>query len=144
MTQAQDVAADIRQLIADGRLSEDGLHALTQIDRRKLQAFIRDDTATTPEGGALSSEESSRVSILAAQLVHGLDIDDDERLAAIIESLTDDAKLTLESVSLLTNVSVKDLTTALADPGSLPEATKYRLALRSSYLINVCNQVRAR
>ncbi|WP_141893744.1 MULTISPECIES: HTH domain-containing protein [Microbacterium] len=148
MTHGQSVAADLKRLIAGGRISESALHAVTGIEFGKLAALLADDssasTGVTVHGAVLSPEESARVSTLVAQLTYGLDIDDDERLQGILESLTSVVGLTLENISRLTQLDLGDLKKALSDPADLPSEAKYMLAIRGSYLVNAANLARAR
>lgn len=90
----------------------------------------------------LSPEEATRVSIFTAQLAYGLDIDDDERLQGILESLAVECRLSLENISGLTGLDIHDLRVARVEPRNLPSATKYAIALRTSYLVNAVNQAR--
>lgn len=146
--QGHDVAADVRRLIAEGRISERALQVVMQIAPEKIAAFLADDSAgatgLVTEEPALSPEESTRVSILTAQLAYGFEIDDDERLRATLEALTAECGFTLQHLSRLTGLAIDDLTTALDNPGALQSETRYRIALRASYLINAANQARAR
>lgn len=142
----QDVAADARRLIADGHISEHALRAVTRIASERITAFLTSSAAAglASDEPALSPEESTRVSTLVGQLAYGFEIDDDERLRAMLEALTSECGFTLQNISRLTHVPVDEVTTALHDPGTLPTETRYTLALRVSYLINAANQARAR
>ena len=144
--QGQDVAADLRRLIAEGCISEGALQAVTRITQEMIAAFLADDSAgaerPVAEEPTLSPQEMTRVSILGAQLAYGFEIDDDERLRAILETLTVECGFTLPHISRLTRVALDDLTTALDDPGALESEGRYRIALRASYLINAVNQAR--
>jgi hypothetical protein len=85
------------------------------------------------------SLENSRLSNLAAQLADGPIVDDDARLAGILQSLTVVCRLSLENISRLTGLDVEDLERALNDPQELPPEKKYQLAIRSFFLINAVN-----
>ncbi|MFE1664548.1 HTH domain-containing protein [Microbacterium sp. P02] len=139
-------ADDLRRPIADGRISEAALQAITRIDQGRLRSFLNGTTPHGPglsaEPGALSVEESSRVSILAAQLTHGLEIADDDRLRGMLESLTVECRLTIPNLVQLTGCDADDLRQALADPALVPTEQRYEVAVRSSYLINAINNVR--
>ncbi|SIR79440.1 hypothetical protein SAMN05880568_1505 [Microbacterium sp. RURRCA19A] len=80
--------------------------------------------------------------MLSAQLTYGLDIDDDERLLGILQSLTVECHLSLENVARLTGLDLDDLILASRDPQKLSSDTRYAIALRASYLINAANQSR--
>lgn len=146
--QGQDAAADVRRLIAEGRISEGALQAVTGIATEKIAAFLADDSAPAvglvTKEPALSPEESTRVSILTAQLAYGFEIDDNERLRAMLETLTVECGFTLQHISRLSGLAIDDLTTALDNPGKLGSETKYTIALRTSYLVNAANQARAK
>ncbi len=137
-TQGFNTADELRRVIAEGHISEFALEAITGIPREKLQTFL-DETKPGTSGlttttQALSGDEGARLSILASQIIQGLEIDDDERLKAILEGLTIQFRLTLENIALLTRASLDDLEIALRDPGAVPAETKYALGLRLSYL----------
>ncbi|KAA9108048.1 HTH domain-containing protein [Microbacterium rhizomatis] len=148
MTQGTSVTADLRRLIAEDRLSAHALQAMTQIDAGKLDGLLTDTSSLAAQSKrgehALLPEESARISVLTAQLAYGMDIDDDERLRGIVESLTAECGLTLRNIARLTGLDIEDLGMALTDPGSLPSETKYILALRGSHLINAVNLARPR
>ncbi|PVE94209.1 HTH domain-containing protein [Microbacterium sp. TPD7012] len=147
-TNEQDISAELRRLIAMEHISEDSLHSLTQISRGKLQAFLREDSPSyrglTVDEQPLSPDENGRIAVLVAQLTYGLDLDDDERLRAIMESLTTECNLTVHNIANLTGLDVGDLEICLNAPRSLPAETKYAIALRTSYLISAATQARAR
>lgn len=137
-TQSSNPADELRRVISEGRISEEAIQAITEISAEKLHAFLHDTGAgvmgLTSSPSALSVDEGARLSILAAQIVQGLEEDDDVRLRAILEGLTIQFRLTLENIALLTRTSVTDLEAALRDPGSVPAGQKYALGLRVSYL----------
>ncbi|MFJ2551309.1 HTH domain-containing protein [Microbacterium sp. NPDC087591] len=145
--QGPDIAAELRQLIATEHISEDALHSLTQIQQGRLQVFLREDSPSsrglTVDEQPLSPEENGRIATLVAQLTFGLDIDDDERLRAIMETLTTVCSLTVHNIANLTRLDVADLQQCLKAPRSLPAEAKYAIALRTSYLISAATQARA-
>lgn len=146
-SETSNTADELRRLIAEGYLSEDALQAITGISGVALASFLRDAPSGKPRivawpaAGALSDDESVRVSTFAAQLT-SFDIDDDARLKAIFESLTIDCLLTLENIAQLTGLDVEDLASALRDPRTVPIERKYELAIRGSYLVNAFNRAR--
>lgn len=145
-SQAHNTADELTRVIAEGRISEDALRAITGIEQEKLRSLLDaaqpgvTGLATQPQ--ALSEDESVRLSVLAAQLTHGLQIDDDERLKAIFESLTVECSLTPENIAELIRLDVGDVESALGEPQSIPAEKKYQLALRGSYLINAASRAR--
>lgn len=142
----QSTADELKRIVTEGQISEEALHAITGISVDRVRAVLATAPvdparlATTPP--ALSAEESNRLSILTAQLTDGMQIDDDERLKGILESLTIDGHLTPKNIAGLTGIDVDDLELALKDPQAVPVDKRYRLATRSSYLINAINQTR--
>jgi hypothetical protein len=137
-------ADEVQRLIAEGRISEDAITAVTGIPPEKLKAFFAESgsevgrLSTTPP--ALSFDESTRLTILSSQLTDLILFDnDDERLMGLLESLTVVCRLTLENISRLTGVGIEDLQQALDDPRALPVEKKYELAMRGSYLVNAVN-----
>jgi len=147
-TEAYDPVEELRRLILEGRISEDALQAITGIQPEKLRFAL--DTAKlgmrrfTAEPLALSDEETMRLSILPGQLAEGMQIGDDERLKAILESLTIECRLTLENLARLTGLGVDDLRSTLRDPRTVAIEKKYELGIKGSYLINAINQARGR
>ncbi|WP_213815580.1 HTH domain-containing protein [Glaciihabitans sp. dw_435] len=144
-SEANNPANDLQRLIAEGHISEDALQTITAIPAEKLQSFF--DTSTGTAGlvakpQTLSTDEILRLSILAAHLTDGLQIEDDARLAAILESLTIECHLTLAHIAQLTHVDIGDIENALENPQTVPAETKYAIAIRGSYLINAVNQAR--
>ena len=147
-TEAYDPVEELRRLILEGSISEDALQAITGIQPEKLRFAL--DTAKlgmrrfTAEALALSDEETMRLSTLPGQLAEGMQIGDDERLKAILESLTIECRLTLENLARLTGLGVDDLRSTLRDPRTVAIEKKYELAIKGSYLINAINQARGR
>lgn len=142
-------ADELRILIGDGGITEDAVQSITGINPEKLRSFL-DQTQSgmvvaDPEKTAvLSTDEIMRLSILVAQLTAGFQIDDDERLTGILESLTLECGLTLPNIARLTGLQIEDLESCLRDPTSVPIEKRYALALRSSYLINTVGLARTR
>lgn len=134
-----DVVGQLNRLLAEGAISEGALEAMTQIDTPRLRAALIDGQTAA---GILTSEESQRLSTLAAQLTEGMTVDDDERLKAIIESLIGELHLSVSNLARLTGVDEDEVDNALLDPATVPAETKYTLALRSSYLLNSGNLAR--
>lgn len=148
MTHAQDVLSELRQLIASGRISEESLATITGIPPEKLSELLgethRGTEVMTTDATPLTVGENARISVLTGLLTHVAEFDDDERLQAILESLTVECHLTLENIARLTRVDIEDLKRVLDDPGSVSTVTKYTIALRSSYLISAANLARPR
>lgn len=141
-----NTAEELSRAVADGRISETALEAITQTPAATLQAFLtgsgKDTYGVTTSLQPLSADEGTRLSVLASQILHGFDIGDDERLQAILEGLTTQFHLTLENIALLARLDSADLATARRDPSSLPAERKYALATRLSYLTNAIERAR--
>jgi hypothetical protein len=147
-SEAYNTVDELRRIIAEGHISEDALQSITGIEPEKLRSFLDEAkpgaAGLTREPQALSNDESTRLSTLAAQLTEGLRIGDDERLRAIFESLTIECRLTVQNIAQLAGLDVDDLESTLRDPRTVPIEKKYALAIRGSYLINAVNQARGR
>ena len=130
--------AELRRIVAEGRVSEVALETITGIDAERLGAVLeesnRDEVGMSAAELPLSSDESIRLSVLGSQLIQGMEIGDDERLKAILEGLTIEFKLTTLNLALLTGTSLDDIEACLADPAAVAPERKYPLALRVSYL----------
>ncbi len=140
MTSEPHVTADeLRRIIGEGRISENALRAITGIPGERLAPFLNESRlgasglSATPS--ALLPHEGSRLSLLAAQLTEGFRIDDDERVTAIIETLTAQFQLTHANIARLIRVGLDDLEGFVGDPASVPSEKKYELAVRASYLM---------
>lgn len=147
-TYPYDPVRELSRLISAGALSVDALAAILDIDRDRLPVVL---AATTPgmsgsgiESSMLSEDETMRLSVLAGQLTEGLPIGDDDRLRAILESLTIEFHLTTENIARLTALDTADLEVALRDPQALPADRTYALASRCSYLLNAIGRARGR
>lgn len=141
-----NTADELRRAVADGRISETALEAISQIPIGTLQVFLAGSVegthSVTTSPQALSADEGTRLSVLASQILHGFDISDDERLRATLEGLTTQFHLTLENIALLSRLDSADLAAALRDPSSLPAERKFALATRLSYLTNAIERAR--
>ncbi|MFK4115138.1 HTH domain-containing protein [Microbacterium sp. NPDC006705] len=141
-----NTAEELSRAVADGRISKTTLEAITQTPTATLQAFLtgseKDTYGVRTDLQPLSADETTRLSVLASQILQGFDIGDDERLRAILEGLTTQFHLTLENIALLAQLDSADLAVALRDPSSLPAERKYALALRLSYLTNAIERAR--
>jgi len=141
-------ADELSRIVAEDRISEDALRAITGIQPQKLRAFLNGAGAkpemivAAAEPLALSNDEIGRLSILAPQLAEGMRIGNDERLKAIFESLTVECRLTPRNIARLTGVDVDVIENVLRAPRTIPIEKKYELAIKGSYLINAVNQAR--
>jgi hypothetical protein len=141
-------ADELRLILAEDRISEDALLAITGIQPQELWAFLNGAGAKPgmivagAEPLALSNDEIRRLSILAPQLTEGMRIGNDERLKAIFESLTVECRLTPRNIARLTGVHVDVIENVLREPRTISIEKKYELAIKGSYLINAVNQAR--
>lgn len=143
---AFDVTDVLRRLVEDDVISLHALSAITRVREDALSSLLE-----TPSGGAdsrssrtppLSSDEVGRISLLAAQLTEGLRVDDDDRLRAMFDVLTEQLGLTHANIAALTRTDAQDLEGFLANPAAMPPQTKYELASRVSYLVHAAAQAR--
>lgn len=145
-SQAINIVDELRRIIAEGLISEEALQTITGISGEALASFLSSPSgeaglSTSPS--AYSEDESARLCGLVGQLTAGLQIDDDVRLEAIIETLTVQHRLTLQNIALLTQIELDDVESFLSAPSSVPPEKKYALGLRALYLINaVANAAR--
>jgi hypothetical protein len=142
-TEALDGPGELRRLIAEGAITEEGLQSITGIGQDALQSFINYEDSKaglTSTQQAFSADENLRLSILAAQLADGVTVPDDERLSGILESLTIECNLTPQNIARLLGLDTGDVSNALSDPKVVPAVKKYEIAIRASYLINAFNR----
>lgn len=139
---SNSVADSLRSLIADGALTETALQAMTKIDPQRLRSFLNDVGVAGLSSAPLSLTvgETTRISTLDAQLTAGMQIEDDDRLRSILESLTFECHLEPEHIARLSGLAADDIRHALEDPSNVSPETKYSLATRSSYLLNAVNR----
>lgn len=135
---------ELQELIRQGKISEEALYAITGIVPEVLSEVVSSDASLPPgmtsEKQLPSIDEVRRLSMLAGQLAYGFEIDDDERLRGIVESLTTVCKLSIQNIAHLTGVAVDDVQLILTEPNSATLESKYALGMRASYLINAVNQ----
>lgn len=142
-----NVPGELNLLIADGIVTERAIQAMTQIDLERLHAAISAEhggVLVSPQEPGLTDDESARLSLLAAQLTAGLQIEDDDRLKAIIESLNAEIHLSTHNIAELIHVPVEDVERVLQDPQSVPADVKLPIAIRCSYLMSTITQARGR
>jgi hypothetical protein len=138
--QAFNVRDELRRIVNEGRISEGSLQTITGISLNALASFIA--TTQDPAAGMIepnstfSDRDEARLSALTAQLTEGFDVDDDERLQAILETLTAQWDLTPQNIALLTRVDVAALEAFLTAPASVSADTKYEISVRAFYLLN--------
>ena len=136
---------DLKAVIDAGGLSEDALQAITRIPSETLTRFLHGNVPSLQPGVSTSlptDDERRRLSVLSAYLATGLTIDDNARLRGILESLTAECHLSLANIARLVDVDVEHVERALLDPSAVPIHARYRLALRTSYIITAINQAR--
>ncbi len=146
-SETQNIVEQLQGLIDVGRVSLEAISLMTGIEIESLQAFVDSDgsraqvelvQAETP----LLPGDAGRLATLIAQLTEGLQIDDDERVQGILETLVAACGLTSSNAAKLLQVDEGLLDRALIDIGSVPVETRYALGVRGSYLIGAVNQAR--
>lgn len=129
-----------------GALSLAAIESITRINASDLQRFLEDASARGAGAAlsrdTLSADEGLRLSLFVAQARYAGEVDDDERLKGILESLIVECGMTPENIALLTRVDAKDVRAAAGNPQAVPPEAKLALALRGSYLINAANRAR--
>jgi hypothetical protein len=138
--EALNVEHELRRIVAEGRISEESLQAITGIPADAIASLLgathdREPGLSAPPS-AFSPDEVLRLSALVGQLTEGLQIDDDVRLTAIVQTLTVQFRMTHQHIALLTGIDLNDLESVLNDPNTVPAERKYELAIRASYLMN--------
>lgn len=143
-----NTATEIKRLLAQGKLKPESLAAAASIEIEQLKQFLvaYGPTAETPPTSisSLSDKEIVRLSTLTAQLTTGLAIDDDERVRAYVETLSEQFGFVRENIALLIGVSRASIDAFLADADSVDTNTKYRIGVRCGYLISAITQAHAR
>lgn len=138
---------ELRAMIDDGRISLEAVHRITGIEIESLQSFLDEDGSTAGMDLLLAETplmpgDAGRLSTLIGQLTVGLQIDDDERVKSILESLVAICGLTAGNLARLLDVDESTVNSALDDISTVPAVIRYRLGVRGSYLINAANQAR--
>jgi hypothetical protein len=134
--QAFNVGDELGQLIAQGRISQQALTAITGIAPESLATYLNTGPGLSTAATGLSQDEIARASALTVQLTEGAAIDDDERLHAIVETLAAQFDLSHENIALLTRTRLEDLQAFLSDPTAAPAEFKFKLAVRAYYLFH--------
>jgi hypothetical protein len=138
--EAFNVESELRRIVAEGRISEESLQTITGIPGDVIASLLSDarerELGLSAPPSKLSPDQIGRLSALVDQLTEGLQIDDDTRLKAIIQTLTEQFRMTHQHIALLTGIDLNDLKSALYDPDTAKAERKYELAIRASYLMN--------
>jgi hypothetical protein len=127
-------------MVAEGRISEESLQAITGIRGDAIASLLgatheREPGLFAPPS-AFSPDEIGRLSTLVDQLAEGLQVDDDVRLSAIIQTLTVQFRMTHQHIALLIGMDPNDLESILSNPNAAQPERKCALAIRASYLMN--------
>lgn len=142
-TGAFDVDRGLRSLIDTGRISLESISAVTGIDPADLREYLaserRAGVTAAPRG--LSGAQITQLSMLAVLLTEGLAEDDDVRLRALVETLTQQYHLTHENVALLIDADVADVAAVALDARRVEASEKFRLAVRLSSLLTAVSNV---
>lgn len=141
------VPSELVRLIEQGAITVQALGAMTGINQSTLESILASpqaEAAMDTTHLALTIDEVARLSALTAQLTDGIGIDDDDRLRAILRSLTEELHLSSRHIGRLTGLSPAALQAILSGEQSVTGEEKYRVAIRCSYLINAANLARPR
>ena len=79
--------------------------------------------------------------MLSGLLTLGLEEDDDVRLRALVETLSQQYKLTHENIARLIDADVADVEAVATNTTEVDASTKFRLALRLSYVLTAISNV---
>jgi len=138
----------LRRLLAEGAVSVDALTAITGIPAEALGRFVTDPRdggmSRAPDPTGLGPDATERLSDLVARLSVGMAVGDDERLRAILETLTISLRVPTTSIAELTGIAVGDIESALRDPRQVDAETRYALAVRASYLLHAAGDAAPR
>lgn len=142
-TEAHDVDQGLRHLIDTGRISPESISAMTGIAPEHMREYLASEhrTGMTAAPSGLSGAQTTQLSMLSVLLTEGLAEDDDIRLRALVETLTQQYHLTHENVALLIDTDVADVEAAVLDARRVDASKKYRLALRLSYVLTALSNV---
>lgn len=134
--QGLDVGDELGRLIAEGRISMHALAAITGIAPARLTKLLDLEPGLSAAADEFSEDETVRVSTLAGQLTAGAEIGDDERLRAIVETLTTQFELTHQNIARLTRIKVEELEAFFSDPDSVSWEAKFAMSMRVYHLFH--------
>ncbi|MGW8433020.1 HTH domain-containing protein [Curtobacterium citreum] len=140
-TEAYDVDQGLRHLIDTGRISPESISAMTGIAPEHMREYLASEHRTGTALSGLSGAQTTQLSMLSVLLTEGLAEDDDIRLRALVETLTQQYHLTHENVALLIDTDVADVEAVVLDARRVDASKKYRLALRLSYVLTALSNV---
>lgn len=130
MSESFNTAKQLKHLIEEGCISKEAMRKITGISENDLDLLLGEQVSNSTQ----FLDESARISMLTAQLTTGVGIQDDERLAGIIQGLVEEFQFSLDNIALLIGTSVEELRDFLHDPDATTADRKYVIAGRVSYL----------
>lgn len=135
--EAFDVDQGLRDLVSTGKITVESLSAITGITTTALQQYLSEthSPGMVAPGSGLPGTQGAQLAMLSGLLTIGLEEDDDVRLRALVETLTDQYNLTHENIALLIDVDVADVDAVAFDAATVGAEKKYRLAVRLSYVL---------
>lgn len=109
------------------------LSKLTNLDVELLEKIISKQIDLIESG--LSVEQLTKLVSTANKFTQVVPaVEDNERLKAIIEHLTQELEIGFETISIYTQISVEDLESFMKDPNSISYEKRYRLGVKSIFL----------
>jgi|GEM_PF-1163031 len=141
----------LQQLLREGKISRESVLAIMEASPEWLESYLAQTGSDAPgmtvgsSGYSWDSEDDLRASRLTGfvgVLTHAFDIEEDERVHAIIETFPDMFQLSYENVAALTGLDARDIASFMSDPSSVSFETRYKLGVRCSYLLNAIGQAR--
>lgn len=107
------------------------LSKITGVDLDLLKKFLDGQTHFTE----LSIEQMSKFTNTIHMLSDGiLTIDNNDRIKGIIDHLTYDLEISLETIAIYSEISTEDLESFIKDANSISYEKRYKLATKSLFL----------
>lgn len=109
------------------------LSKITGVEVKSIEKLINGQVNIIELG--LSLENLTKLSNISRMLAYGIsDIDDNQRLKAIIEHLTQNLELDIETIAIYSGVTIEEIKMFMEDPNSISYEKRYKLAVKSLFL----------
>lgn len=83
----------------------------------------------------LPLENLTKLSNTSRMLAQGIsEIDDNQRLKAIIEHLTENLEVDIETIAIYSGITIEEIKMFMDDPNSISYEKRYKLAVKSLFL----------